>query len=229
MRKLLRLLAIACGWQVLACGASDPLDQVLTKLDRSAASFKGMAADLTQTAHTAAINADDVASGTIRVKREKPGATRMLVNFTQPDPKTVQLQAQTLDIYLPNSKTVTEYSLGKNSTLIEQFLLLGFGTSRQDLAAANTIRYLGAETVRGQAAAHLELTPKSPEVLQHVQKIELWLSTETGTPLQHKIFQPGGDYQLFAFSNLVMNPPNLSDSSLKLKLPKGVKIERPQH
>jgi outer membrane lipoprotein-sorting protein len=211
---------------VCADAASDPLNAIFAKMDRAAASFQGMSADLTETAHTAVINEDQVESGAIRMKRNKPGDTRMLVNFLKPDAKTVQLQGHTIFIYLPNSQVLQEWNLGKNSVLIEQFLLLGFGTTQKDLMAANDIRYLGADTAGGHPAAHLQLTPKSPEVLSHVQKIELWLSPATGNPLQHKIFQPGGDYQLFVFDNLVINPSDLTDASLKIKIPKNVKVEK---
>ena len=150
----------------------------------------------------------------------------MLVDFSQPDPKSVQLEGTVLDIYLPKLNTVQEYELGKNSGLIERFLLLGFGTSRNELASANDISYEGADTVSGHPATKLLLKPKDKEVLDKVQKIELWLASDTGYPLQHKIYQAGGDYQLFAFTNLKMNP-NLPDSAVKLKLPKNVKKETP--
>jgi len=220
-RFALLLLLCAPAW------CADPLDDILNKLDHAAQSFRGMTADLKQTAHTAVINEDNVESGTIRMKRARPGETRMLVEFREPDPKMVQLQGQTLDIYLPKIKTVQEYSLGKNSNLLEQFLLLGFGTTRKDLSAANEIRLGGAETLNGRSAVRLILTPKSKEVLQRVQKIELWLDPQTGFPLQHKIHQAGGDYQLFVFENVRMRP-DLSDSDLHLKLPRDVKIEKPQ-
>ena len=204
------------------------MTDALTKMDRSAAGFRGMSADLTQTAHTAVINENQVESGTIRMKRSKPGETRMLVTFLKPDPKTVQLQGHTLDIYLPNANSEEEYSLGKNSALIEQFLLLGFGTTRKELEAANSITYLDENALNGHPSTHLQLIPTGKEVLSHIQKIELWLSSETGYPLQHKIFQPGGDYQLFVFSNVAVNPPDLSDASLRIKLPKNVKVEKHQ-
>ena len=207
----------------------EKLDDILTKLDRSAAGFKGMTADLKETAHTAVINEDQVESGTIRMKRSKPGDTRMLVDFTEPDPKRVALQGQTLQIFFPKSNTVQILELGKSSDLIEQFLLLGFGTTRRDLTAANEVSYGAAEDVSGRPAIRLQLIPKSKDVLQRVQKIELWLSPDTGYPLQHKIYQPGGDYELFSFEHLNMNPADLSDASLKLKLGKSVKVERPQH
>jgi outer membrane lipoprotein-sorting protein len=207
-------------------GGADPADAVLAKIDRAAAGFRGMSADLRQVAHTEVVNQDQVATGTIRMKRVRPGDTRMLVNFGQPDPKSVSLQGQTVDIYLPRTNVVQEYNLGQNSSLIEQFLLLGFGTTKADLLANNEVKYLGADPVDGRPAAELELTPKNKDVAAHVQKIEMWISPDTGLPIQHKIFQAGGDYQLFAFSNIHLEP-NLPDSSLKLKLPKNVKRETP--
>ena len=221
MRKLLLLIAAAS-----VCRA-DQLEDTLDRLDKAASSFKTMTANLKQTAHTAVINEDNVESGTIRIKRPKPGDTRMLVEFTEPDVKSVLLQGSTLSIYLPKIKTVQEYEVGKNRSMIEQFLLLGFGTSRKELAAANEIQFGGEETRGGKPAVRLDLTPKGEDVRKHVSKIELWISPETGYPLGHKIYQPGGDYQLFEFSNLQINV-NLPDSAFKLNLPKDVKKERPQ-
>ena len=218
-------LALCVLLQLTAAKAT-PLDDILTKMDRAAAAFKSMTADLTQTAYTSAIDESQVSAGKIRIKRDRPGETRMLVDFSQPDLKSVQLQGNLLDIYLPKLNTVQEYNLGQNSSLIERFLLLGFGTSRNELTAANDITYEGPDTVNGHAAAKLLLKPKDKEVASKVQKIELWLATDTGYPLQHKIYQSGGDYQIFVFTDLKMNP-SLADSAVKLKLPKNVKKETP--
>lgn len=206
--------------------AADPADAVLDKIDRAASGFKGMSADLRQVAHTEVVNQDQTAAGKILMKRMKPGDTRMLVNFTEPDPKSVELHGQTLSIFLPRTNTVQEYQLGQNSSLIEQFLLLGFGTTKADLLVNNAVKYLGADPVDGHPAVELQLTPKSKDVASHIQKIEMWVSPDTGLPLQHKIFQGGGDYQLFVFSNVHIES-NLPDSSLKLKLPRNVKRETP--
>ena len=219
-----------CALMAFSANASvanaDPLNDVLAKMDKAAANFKGMTADLTQTAHTGAIDENQVAVGKMKIKRDHPGDTRMLVDFTQPDPKSVQLEGTILDIYLPKLNTVQEYQLGQNSSLIERFLLLGFGTSRNELTAANDITYVDAEVVNGHQAVKLLLKPKEKEVANKVQKIELWLAADTGYPLQHQIYQSGGDYQLFVFTNLQKNP-KLPDSAVKLKLPKNVKKETP--
>ncbi len=207
--------------------AADSLDSVLSRMDKAAGSFKSMTANMKQVSHTAVIDQDNTEIGTIQLKRPKPHDMRMLVELSAPDAKTVSLQGQTLDIFLPKINTVQEYDLGKSRALIEQFLLLGFGTTRKELTDANQVRYLGEETVNGHKAAKLELVPISKEVLQHFKKIELWLSDDTGYPAQHKMYQPGGDYILVTFSDLKVNPV-VSDAALKLKMPKGVKKEYPQ-
>lgn len=207
--------------------AADPLEDILSRMDRASASFKGMSGHITQTSHTAVIDEDNVESGTVRLRKSRGSDIRLLVNFTQPDVKTVQLQGQSLDIYLPKLKTVQEYDLGKNKVLLEQFLLLGFGSTRKELSAAYSIRYGGDETVNGKPAARLELTPNTKEVLQRVKKVDLWLSKENGYPLQHKLYFPANDYMLVAFTELQINP-TFSDADFKLKTPRDVKKEYPQ-
>ena len=215
-----------CILLLLRIANADPLNDILTKLDRSAANFKSMTADLKQTAYTAAVQESQIQVGKIKLKRERPGDTRMLVDFSQPDVKSVQLEGNVLDIFLPNMNTVNEYDFAKNSALIERFLLLGFGTSRNELTSANDVTYEGTDSADGRPAVKLLLMPKEKEVADKIQKIELWLAPDTANPLQHKIYQRGGDYQLFAFTNLRINP-KLADSAVKMKLPKNVKKETP--
>lgn len=218
--------ALLALWLALPAGA-ETLNDVLNRMDQASSQFKGVTGNIRQLAHTDIVNEDDVATGTISLKRSKPRELRMLINLTQPDPKTVVLQEKSLSIYLPKIATVQNYDLGKNRGLLEQFLLLGFGATRAELEKAYDIKWVGEETVNGDKTGHMELTPKSADVLHRVKKIGLWLSEASGYPAQHKIFMPGNDYWLVTFSNLKLNP-NLPDAALKLKLPKGVKQENPQ-
>ncbi len=214
----------------IAAFAADPLDAVLARMDASAAAFRSMSANIKRVSHTAAINEDSVDSGTIKLKRSRkgtPGDTRMIVDLTAPDRKTAALEGETFQIYLPKIKTVQIFDLGKKRNLLDQFLLLGFGTPGRDLSRAYATTFAGAENVEGHQAAHLQLIPKSPEVLKQLRKVDLWISDESGYPSQQRFNQPSGDYTLVTFSDLKVNP-NLPDSALKLQLPKGVKREYPQ-
>jgi outer membrane lipoprotein-sorting protein len=204
--------------------AGDNLHPTLSKMDQAAANFKSMSAKVRRQAHTAVINEDNVDTGMTYMKRSKRDV-RMLVELTEPDQKSVALQGRKLEIYYPKIQTVEEYDVGKNRSLLDQFLLLGFGSSGKELSDSYSIKALGTETIAGHKTTRLELTPKSKDVLQHLKKVELWINDE-GYPLQQKFYLSGGDYNLVTYTDLQINP-DLPDATLKLKLPKGVKRQYP--
>src|SRR5438105_4699196 len=109
---------------------AQPLDQVLARMDRNAATFKSMKANLKHVSHVAVINEDNVSTGTMSMKRSKREVVA-LVEFTAPDPKAVALSGSKVEIYYPKLQTVEEYDIGKN--LVEKYLVLGFGSSGKDL------------------------------------------------------------------------------------------------
>ena len=201
------------------------LDAALDRLDTAGAAFRSMSAKVRRLSHTAAVNDDNVDSGTILLKRAHSRDVRMLIDFTDPDPKTVAFQGHTVEIYYPKMQTVDEFDVSKFRELLDQFFLLGFGTSRADLLASYNVRLVGPDTVAGQKTELLELIPKSKEVLQHLIKLELWVS-DSGYPVQQKFGIPGGDYQLATYSDVKINK-DLQDTDLKLHLPKNVKREYP--
>jgi outer membrane lipoprotein-sorting protein len=207
--------------------ASDQ-DTVLERVDRAGAAFRGMSAKVRRLSHTAVINEDTIDSGMIVLKRAHLRDVRMLIQLIDPDPRTVAFQGHKLEIYYPKAATVQEIDMGtgKDRELLEQFLLLGFGTSRADLQASYNVRLVGPDTVGGQKTQLLELIPKSKEVLQHLRKFEMWVA-ENGYPIQQKFYLTGGDYLVATYSDMKVNP-DLPDSSLKLNLPKNVKREYPQ-
>jgi outer membrane lipoprotein-sorting protein len=225
-RTATAILGIALSAPAWSKPAAD-MAAVLERIDRAGAAFKGLSAHLRRVSHTAVMPDDDnVDSGTILLKRSHTKDLKMLINFTEPDAKAVEFQDHTVQIYYPKMKTVDIFDVGKSKDLLEQFFLLGFGTSRTDLEAHYNLRLVGLDTLGGQKTEVLELIPKSKEVLQYLTKLEMWVA-ENGYPVQQKFYLKGGDYQLATYSDMRINP-DLPDSALKLKLPKGVKPEYPQ-
>jgi outer membrane lipoprotein-sorting protein len=210
-----------------ALHAAGSLDAVLARVDDAAKGFKGLSADVHKVSHTAVINENTTDDGAMLVKRPKPRDMRMLVDIQKPDPKTVAIAGRKVEIFYPKINTVQEYDAGKNRALMDQFLLLGFGSTSADLQSAYTIQLGGPEVVAGQKTNRIELTPKTPDVLAHLKKVELWIADSNGVTVQQKFYLPGGDYTMATYSNIKLNP-NLPDSALKLNLPKGVKRETPQ-
>jgi outer membrane lipoprotein-sorting protein len=221
------VLALTSARLALPAG-TDSLENLLGRMDQAAASFKSFSADIRSVQHTAVIDEDNADSGRIALKRSKRDM-RMLVELTQPDRKAIALQGNTLEIYYPKREEVEVYDIGGRRELVEQFLLVGFGTSGKELASAYDVKLTGADTVPGQAApaTRLELVPKSAEVLKNLKKLELWYPESNAYPVQQKFYLPGGDYKLVTYTNVKVNPP-LGDSDLKLKVPQKAKRVHPQ-
>jgi len=205
---------------------ADSVDDVLARMDRTAPSFKTFSADLRSVAHTAVINEDAVDTGRIVLRRGKHDMA-MLVDFAPPNPKSVAVHDHKAEIYYPEQKTIEEYEIAQYQALLDQFMLIGFGTSGKELASAYDVKVLGNETLEGKSSTHLELVPKSAEVLKNLKKLELWMPESDPYPVQQKIYLGGGDYKLFTYTNVKMNP-TLRDSDLRLKVPKDTKRRFPQ-
>lgn len=208
-------------------GRASPLEDALARLDKAAAGFRGMTAQIRKMSYTALVKESDEESGRIILFRPKPKDLRMLVEFDRPSPRAVAFQGNKIQLYYPKLNTVQEYDLGKQAGLVDQFLLLGFGTPGRELRRAYTIRYVGEEKVNGVTTDRLELTPVSEEAARHVKSVEIWVSQTDGMVVQQKVNQPSRDYVLVTYTGIQVNPA-LTPAQVRLNLPKGVKKETPQ-
>ena len=213
------LLAIGSVWAA-------SLDQVLASMDTAAVSFRGMSAALKQSTYTAIIKDTSDETGSIRMQRSGRRDVRLRIDFTEPDARMIALAGKKAEIFYPKINTIHVYDLGKHRQLLDQFLLLGFGTSGGELRRDYEVRFSGEDKIAGEAVSRLELTPKSPAVLEHLTKVDLWLSS-SGHPVQQKFHKPSGDYVLVVYADLKINPA-FSKEALALSPPPGVKREFPQ-
>jgi outer membrane lipoprotein-sorting protein len=205
------------------------LESVLSKMDAASAAFRNLTAHIRSVKYTAIVNDQTVDEGTIWVMRVKPRVSRMLIEFTSPDKYYVSVTEKKAEIYRPKIATIEEYDVTKYATLRDQFWLLSFGTSGRDLAANYQVRMEKPESVVGQPAVKLELIPKSAELLQHVPRIEMWVSTVDWQPVQQKFYDvTPGDYRLSTYTNIKLNDPKFQASRLEIHPPRGVKRIQPQ-
>ena len=204
-----------------AAAAEPPLDAVLARLDQAAINFKGLTADIRKIAHTDVVNVDDVDSGTIVVKRLKPHDIRIRIELTNPQ-QIVTVGGGKIQAFKPKTNEAQEVDLGKSRGVVDQFMLLGFGSNSAELKNAYTVTLGGAESINGEKTTRIILVPKDREVLAHVKKCELWIS-DKGWTVQQKFHTGGGDYVLSTYSCMKLNP-TIADKDLKLELPRGVKF-----
>lgn len=207
----------------LTWGAAPSVDEVLGKMDAAAPSFRTMTASLDRLHYTKVLDDKAAEKGAIRIRKQGRDL-QAYINFTEPDPKVVAFRGRKAEMYLPKLQTIQEYDVGKQKSLVDQFLLMGFGTSGKELKANYTVALAGEQTIGGEKAWKLELTPLNAEMKQNLRKLELWVHESGAYPLRQQFVQPSGDYYLFTYSDVKLNPP-LTDDDLRLKVPKGTKRE----
>jgi outer membrane lipoprotein-sorting protein len=207
-----------------------PKDAILTRMDKAASEFKNMTARATYVTHTDVINEDSTETGTVIMQKVGAGEVRGLINFLGTDKRDVSIENRRVRVYYPKINTVQEFDLGKDGEQLDQFLMIGFGTSGIALAKDYDVSRVGTETVKGFEGVQtirLQMIPKTGQARKYVTKLELWIP-ETGDPypLQEKISEPSGDYRLITYTGIKTNQP-LPPDALQLKPAQGFKTETP--
>ena len=130
-------------------------------------------------------------------------------------------------MYTPKIKRVEEFDLGKNRAMVDQYVLLGFGTKSQNLQKSYDVKLTGEEQLDGQRTYLLELTPKSDDVRKKITKIQMWIDSSSWLPAQQKFYEAGSaDYIQFHYSNVMKNL-KIPDSRFKQDWPKDVNRVKP--
>ena len=130
----------------------------------------------------------------------------MRIELISPDPSTILRDGDRLYVYRPKIRRVEEYDLSKRRALVDQFLLLGFGTSGEELKKSYRVTLQGEDTLGGAKVVRLELTPKSDGVRNEISKVELWIDQATWLPAQQQFYENGTrDYFTIRYTNVIRN------------------------
>jgi outer membrane lipoprotein-sorting protein len=192
-------------------------------MDSSAKGFRSLSADVERTKVTVVVNDKSTETGTIRVRGDK-----MLLEMNAPDARTILRTGDNLFLYNPGLKRVEEYNLGKNRAIVDEFLLLGFGTEGKNLEKAYKVTLVGEPSIDDRKTIEIELDPKSDAVRKQISKVDLWLDPASWLPVQQQFFETGsGDYSTVKYTHVVKNPA-IPDSEFKPHWPKGTERVKPQ-
>ena len=221
MHRVIALFAIAA-----LSGMSDTTDSltaVFAHIDAAAKTFKGMTADVSNTHYTALVDDKDVQTGTMKLL-VKPGVTRVLSDLGTPGGgQKVALDGHNVNVYNPKTNIVDVYNLANKQGLVDQFLLLGFGATSEELKSTYAIAWVAEEKIGSQTASHLKLVPKSAETLHTLKQADLWFGVN-GLVIQQKFLFPSGDYTLVTYSNMKVGA--IHEKDLELKTAKGAVFQR---
>jgi outer membrane lipoprotein-sorting protein len=205
---------------------AESLADVLARMDRAAQDFRSLSAKMHRVQFTAVLSESSSMDGLMRLKRGK-GGTVGVVEFQPPDVRTVFVNGKNIQIYYPKANSVEIYDASKYVSSLDQFLLLGFGTTSAELTKSYDAKLGGAEEVAGKMCARVELTPKSAEMKKLITTIELWIPEGDAHPVREKVNEPSKNYELVDYSDIQVNPA-LPDAAFELRLPAGVKKIYPQ-
>ena len=231
--KLVTVLLLLAVLPAAPTSPKDSVESVRARMDKAAADFKTMTANVTYIIHTEVLNENTTQTGTVTMEKVQPGEVRGLLNVLTPesDKSTILFEKRKLQKYLPKIKTIQEWDLDKHGEELDQFLMIGFGISGTMLAKKYDMSVV-PDTVKGSEPAptiRLRLIPKNGEAKEYVKQLELWIP-ESGDPypVQEKISAPSGDYRLITYTEMKINS-TLAPDALQLPIPPGVKpkVETP--
>jgi outer membrane lipoprotein-sorting protein len=187
------------------------LSVILSRMNDAAKRLKTLSANLEYTKVTVLVNDRSTEEGRLFFRQGKPPEIR--IEMQQPESRVILFKKNKAEIYLPKINQLQEYSLEQKSGLVEEFLLLGFGSETGELSLKKSYRlkYLKEEELEGDTTAVLELIPRKESVAAQLEKIQMWVSEESWLPAQQQFFEPGGDYLIARYKAVKVNlriPPS---------------------
>jgi outer membrane lipoprotein-sorting protein len=189
------------------------LENVLHKLDTTAANFQTAQADFVWDQYQKVVDEHDIQKGTVYYRRSGKDI-EMMAEIKEPDRKFVLYKDGKLQVYQPKIEQVTDYSTGNNRAEVESYLVLGFGGRGQDLTRSYDVSYLGEQKIDNIATAEIQLIPKSEKARNYFQKILLWIDLSRGISVQQQFMQGQGDsdFRTARYFNIRLNEKIPSDA-----------------
>jgi outer membrane lipoprotein-sorting protein len=199
-------------------------DSVLAIMDKSAQDFHTLTADIEHIKYTEVVKDTSTETGKLLVRRDE----KMRIEFYQPDRRTILRIGDSLFVFTPKINRVEEYDLGKNREMVDQYVLLGFGTKSENVRKSYEVNVMGETELDTKKTVQIELIPKSEQMRKQIAKIQMWIDESSWLPVQQKFFETGsGDYLIFHYTNVKKNL-KIGDNQFKQDWPKGVTRTKPR-
>lgn len=215
----------AKGWTIhVQTNGRWTIEGVLGMMDRAAQDFRTLTADIEHIKYTAVVKDTSTETGHIFVRRDE----KMRIEINKPDPRVILREGDNLFVFNPKINRVEEYNLGKNRAMVDQYVLLGFGTKGENIRKGYLVSIVGEEELDNKKTVLLELTPKSDAIRNQISKIQMWVDQASWLPVQQKFFEAGsGDYFLFHYTNEMKNL-KIADGKFKQDWPKSATRIKPR-
>lgn len=198
------------------------LTGVLAKMQTAHRNLRSMRAGMAQVRHNPQIGSTETDYGTLIYKPGGKGKSKLRIDYTRPDQKSVSVLGENLVFYQPRinqvlKTTISKAAKGKTSSYSA---LVGLDSSLESLTRDYNVDYVKDELVNGKPATRLQLIPKASGPFS---RIELWVSNEFWLPVQYQMFERNGDSTLVKFTGMEINP-SIADAQFNVPIPSGTKV-----
>jgi len=226
---------------------SDALEKVFKQMDEAAKEFRSVQADFVWKMYNSVVNDfAEIDTGKIYFRRagnEIQMAAEIKVQQNtdaptggnakdkskgkskdkapQPATKKVVFSGGKIEVAKPDGE-IDVYDASAHREEFEAFLVLGFGSSPEEIRKLFEIKYVGEEKIGTLETAKLELTPIAQKVKDRFPRIDLWIDPQRGLSVRQQLFQPDGDYRLADYSNF--KNQRISDNVFKMKQSENTRI-----
>jgi len=219
--------SLFCLWPA-AFAQSSPkwtADSVLGMMDAAARDFHSLTANIEHIKYTDVVKDTSTESGQMWLQKKDE---RMRIEFAKPDARTILRSGESFFIYNPRINRVEEYNLGKNRSMVDQYVLLGFGSRSENVKKSYLVACNGEQDLDGKKTVQLELTPKSDEIRAQISKVQIWIDESSWLPVQQKFFEAGSaDYLIFHYSDIRKNL-KIDESRFRQDWPKNATKIKPR-
>jgi outer membrane lipoprotein-sorting protein len=199
------------------------LAEILSRMSETTKHLRTVAASLEYTKVTVLVNDKSTEYGQLFYHKTKnPENPEIRIEIQKPESKVILFKKNKAEIYLPKINQIQEYNLEQRSALVQQFLLLGFGSETGELRKSYDLKFLKEEDLDGDTTALLELTPRKESIAHQVAKIRIWISEESWLPVQQEFFEPDGDYLIARYTTVKVNRA-ISSSTFEIHPANGAK------
>ena len=199
-------------------------------MDRSAAQFQSVEAEIAVDLYTAVVQDHEFQKGTTAFRRAG-GSMEMAttINKGQQGETDLLYKNGQLEYYLPQRKSETIFSAGANRQEWDSLLATGFGATGKELASAWTVKFDGMDasvpTAGGAPTAKLELVSKDARVRNNFSQVTIWVDLSRDISMKQIFLQPDGDSRTVTYSNIRYNKP-VNDKLFELKVAAGTQVQR---
>ena len=201
------------------------VDSVLGMMDAAARDFHSLTASIEHIKYTDVVKDTSTESGQMWLQKKDE---RMRIEFSKPDVRTILRAGDSLFIFNPKINRVEEYNLGKNRALVDQYVLLGFGSRSESIKKSYLVAFNGEQDLDGKKTVQLELTPRSDEIRSQISKVQIWVEESSWLPVQQKFFEAGSaDYLIFHYSDIRKNL-KIDESRFRADWPKNATKIKPR-